>query len=212
MKKAYKKIMKIFKKSVGKKSKNRRAIELSILLIITTDGIKFGMFEVAVSVIAAAAIVIGVPAIAQCISKTHAHHKKRLELIKSYQERNNFQLNYAVERSNNIQEVKQDDERIYIESLVPVSEEELDMIKETVPECDKQDIAKIKAYEAKQKEISTETDNSKLQILKQELMRLSFELQDIATSHNLFIKKCETPQEIYDNREELQKAKTLTIK
>ncbi len=162
-------------------------------------------------------ITIGLPVIlikatTEYISLNLECRKKKKELLKKYQERNNFQLNYAVERSNNIQEVKQGDENVYIESFVPVSEEELDMIKETVPECDKQDIAKIKAYEAKQKEILKETNTSKLQVLKQELMYLSFELQDIATSHNLFIKNCKTPQEIHDKQEELQKAKTLTIK
>lgn len=182
-------------------------ITLSVVLMVSILGISI------IALITCAAIsipIVIISAIVQFISQNIKFHKLKKVLLKSLHEKYEYQKDYSIKRVNSVKIIKdKNNEKFYAEEFIPVNKDELDILKSTIPESCSYDIAKIIAYETIQDKILKETNKSNLEKLKQELIYLSFELQDIATAHNTFLKDCETSEEIYEKKDVLRKIKTI---
>lgn len=211
------------------KSAIKKILKVSGIITFTVIGIGFtvGILGASLAIIFAG-IVIAIPItliieIKKSISNFIEVSKLKKELEEEYTEYNNelkekkkYQKNYAVKRANSIQIVKdQNNKEVLAEELVPVTQEELESIKQTIKRNDYQSIVKTSAYETIKEQISKETNKTKLKILKQQLAKLSFQMQDIATINNPFLNKYKTSEEIYKNQgkiKNLNQNKKLSIK
>lgn len=134
---------------------------------------------------------------------------KRKEYSKYKSKNYKYQKDYAIKRANTIQAIKdKDNEIVYAEEFVEVDDKELDVICEhTLNENDKNIINEYREVKNQLQDKTNKFKLERLEELKQKLTRLSFQVQDIASIHNMFLEKYETPKEIYKNKEKINKLK-----
>lgn len=226
------------------KSAIKKILKVSGIITFTVIGIGFtvGILGASLAIIFAG-IVIAIPItliieIKKSISNFIEVSKLKKELEEEYTEYNigltkeeeykvynnrlkekeKYQKNYAVKRANSIQIVKdQNNQEVLAEELVPLAQKEVDILKryDILIKLKSYDIKTIKKYETIKEQISKETNKTKLKILKQQLTKLSFQMQDIATINNPFLNKYKTSEEIYKNQKKiknLNQNKKLSIK
>lgn len=147
------------------------------------------------------------------LKKSIELHTLKNKLLHKYQENIEAQKEYAIERANSIQIIKDtNNEFVCAEEFVPINHEQLNNLKSTIHKMNSDNIATIMVYETIQKKVLEETNEERHAHIKQELTRLSFELQDIVTNHNLFLKDLKNSKEIYKAKDSFQKIKINNYK
>lgn len=160
------------------------------------------------------AIAIGLPTmlvinIVKIIKQEIESRKLRKEMLNDLQEHYQKQQEYATERVEGIQKIEVQNGYIYSEELVSFDvkmiEETIGLYKTTFDGA--LSLCKIGEYEAMKYKVSTTTNREELLELKQQLTLLSFQLQDIASEYNTFLKN-KTLEEMYDSRDTLIRLRT----
>lgn len=201
-------------KNIGNKIK--KVLLMAIILAfygllfigVITIGIRFCAFVFSI------AIVIGLPTmlvinIVKIIKQEIESHKLRKEMLNDLQKHYQKQQEYATERVENIQKVKnQNGNILYVEGFVPCDDEMIEVIKKSIEKYKKNSFNRANAleimdsYELVKYKVAITTNKEELLKLKQQLALLSFQLQDIASRYNTFLKN-KTLEEMYDSRDTL---------
>lgn len=162
----------------------------------------------------AIAIAIGLPTmlvinIVKIIKQEIESRKLRKEMLNDLQEHYQKQQEYATERVEGIQKIEnQNGNILYVEEFVPCDDEMIEVIKKSIEKYKKNSFNRANAleimdsYELVKYKVVITTNKEELFKLKQQLTLLSFQLQDIASRYNTFLKN-KTLEEMYDSRDTL---------
>lgn len=184
------------------------AIELVFFIGVITIGIRFCAFVFGI------AIAIGIPimlvkSIIKIVKQEMGNRKLKKEMLKDLQKHYQKQQEYATERVENIQKVEnQNGNILYVEEFVPCDDEMIEVIKKSIEKYKKNSFNRANAleimdsYELVKYKVAITTNKEELLKLKQQLVLLSFQLQDIASGYNTFLKD-KTLEEMYDSRDTL---------
>lgn len=194
-------------KNIWNKMSKIMLIVIGLAFFVGFIGIGFCafVFGIAIAIGLSTMLVIN---IVKIVKQEMENRKLRKEMLNDLQEHYQKQQEYATERVEGIQKVEnQDGNILYVEKLVPCDNETIEVIKKSIEKDRKNLFNKSTAleimdsYELVKYKVAITTNKEELLKLKQQLTLLSFQLQDIASGYNTFLKN-KTLEEMYDCKED----------